>query len=133
GASVIAELSGFRARMSDDVVSRDASFAPSRKEERGNDAEKRGLPRAVRAKQGNGFAFADLQVDVRQRIHRRLLERLQIGAPTAACRRKGFAQRFDRYRGASHHATYSVTGVCKTILARTCPKVHSEARESQLE
>lgn len=106
---MVAEAAADVARLVDSVVPCNPRETPSGNEQGGDNPQERGLARAVCAENGQGLAFANFKRQTCERHSRRLFERLEKGAPSAAGGRKRLGQRFDLDGSFRHQKPYSVS------------------------
>ncbi len=105
-SGVAAENAAHLARPARNIEPGDARVAARGQEERCENAEERGLARAVRAENGHGFAFLDFEAHSIECDGRGRLEGLEESPPAAPGSREEFLERFDGDRGAGHSRTY---------------------------
>lgn len=109
GSGMITETSADGSRLLRSIVTGDACSAAGRQKKSSQDAQERGFAGAVGAEQGQRFAVADFKRDTRKGHGGGLFERLDKGAPTAACGRKGLVKRIDSDGGRKHLETYNLS------------------------
>jgi hypothetical protein len=117
-ASVIAELATNGTRIENGVVACNLRAAGGGQQQRCENAEERGLPRAICAKKRQGFAGTQIEGNTGEGRDARLLERLEKSSPAAAGGREKFFESGNAYRSFGHGETYSVSLVLRQSARR---------------
>ena len=112
-AGVIAELAANGARIENGVVACDSRAPGGGQQQRGENADECGLPRAICAKQRQGFAGTQFERNPGKSDDARFLEGLEKSSPAAAGGRKKLLEGGNAYRGFRHDETYSVSLVLR--------------------
>jgi hypothetical protein len=108
-ARMVTELTANCARIEHSVVSGDLRAALRGKKERGENAQQRGFPCAICAKQGQRFAGAQFERNTSEGRDRGPFKRLKKRPPTATRGWKRFLKIFNANRGFGHNKTYNVS------------------------